>query len=1020
MDFPGLSMNVAPQDSESSEDEQGQAARSSFLQGLQVMSAPQAPSEESEPEDAPMQAVPAVTEAEVEQPDAEMEDAEEQSEDDTPLAPKESAVEGEPAQLEQHDEEDEATAEAPKEQPQEEEEDEEQQETPARADEEQEEAQAMADEEQEEAQAMADEEQEEVPAMADEQQEEATAMAARSQDQVGEPEEEGADEGDEEQQPNVLEQAEDEEDETASAQLVALPNEEVPHTQLVLAGREDPWSSQRPEVNGEWTVSVDTCSLNVGGAVMKLPKAILERLYDYQRQGVAWMWQLYQKEFGGILADEMGLGKTVQAAAFLASLKITQQGSRFLVVVPVTLIENWRRELQTWAGSTDLAVFVLHGTPQERRTALRNVITKGGVLITSYDMVRTQIKSIRTADLGSAAAAPKRKKKTKRGCRDDDSPSEAEDIEYQPRQDGKETKWDVIMIDEGHQIKNPACVAGKELRRIESRSRFLITGTPLQNQLSDIWALMDFAQPGLLGNHATFEKSFSEQITRGSKKNATKFQIELKDHLARELKQITAPHFLRRMKDEINTESKKVSMMSNTSASSSSAAPGRSLAAASVAPNPDELPPKTDVVLWINLTQAQLEMYDMYLNSELVRRATGAQKCGMEALRAIALLKKLCNHPLMCLPRGEFDDWYRQTVQSGAAPAAKRPRAVAAAPSVATPIFDDAAGGDDAAPECQHVHSRLQALVPGSVEGAALLSSKLRVLSVLLPQLQRRGHRVLLFSQSTLMLDLIQACVLRVLGLKFLRIDGTIEPKLRDVKLAKFHKEGSQYFCMCLSTQVGGVGLTITGADRVILVDPAWNPAMDDQAIARVHRIGQQSPVVVYRLIGSGSIEDKMFRLQVFKRGLAKTALEHESQLRFFSHKELKQLFQAPSTAQSTQSLMAEQLGTEALEHEELLRVVAGDVGGTEDPNALAFWQSSDVLGFSDYDKLFLYLEQVKKEELKGDEGDAGDKARALSESLQSEQYKKNQVMDGKYAKSWMDGQSKENVSPQAPIPIQM
>merc|ERR550537_2131826 len=274
---------------------------------------------------------------------------------------------------------------------------------------------------------------------------------------------------------------------------------------------------------------------------------------------------------------------------------------------------------------------------------------------------------------------------------------------------------------------------------------------------------------------------------------------------------------------------------------------------------------------------------------------------------------------------------------------------------------------DDAtqpAVECQDFLARLRALLPSSAEGAALLSCKLRVLSVLLPQLQKRGHRCLVFSQSTRMLDLIQACVLRVLGLKFLRIDGSIDPKDRDLKLTKFQAPGSRYFCMCLSSQVGGVGLTITGADRVVLVDPAWNPAMDAQAIDRVHRIGQLKEVVVYRLIGSGAIEDKMFRLQVFKRGLSKTYLEQEQQVRFFTHKQLKQLFEPPNQSTSTQSLMAEQIGAEALEHEDLLKVVASDIGSTDDPDALTFWQSSDVLGFSDYQRLFMFLEQANEEEV--------------------------------------------------------
>merc|ERR1719271_296479 len=225
------------------------------------------------------------------------------------------------------------------------------------------------------------------------------------------------------------------------------------------------------------------------------------------------------------------------------------------------------------------------------------------------------------------------------------------------------------------------------------------------------------------------------------------------------------------------------------------------------------------------------------------------------------------------------------------------------------------------------------------------------------------------------MLDLVQICVLRPLGLRFLRVDGALEARDRDTKIQKFEKD-TKYFAVCLSTSVGGVGLTITGADRVVLVDPAWNPAMDAQAIDRVHRVGQTRDVVVYRLIGSGAIEDKMFRLQVFKRSLANTAMQQESQIRFFSNKDLKQLFEAPNQGTSTQSLMAEQLGTEALEHEDLLSVVAADIGSTDDPDAMPFWQSSDVLGFSDYQRLFMYLEQVQK----GEEEEAERKAKAITE----------------------------------------
>merc|ERR1719326_541188 len=150
-----------------------------------------------------------------------------------------------------------------------------------------------------------------------------------------------------------------------------------------------------------------------------------------------------------------------------------------------------------------------------------------------------------------------------------------------------------------------------------------------------------------------------------------------------------------------------------------------------------------------------------------------------------------------------------------------------------------------------------------------------------------------------------------------------------------------------------------------------------------------------------------MFRLQVFKKSLAKTAMEQESQLRFFTNKDLKQLFDAPNQSTSTQSIMAEQLGTEALEHEDLLSVVANDIGSTDDPDAIPFWQSSDVLGFSDYQRLFMYLEQVQKAE-----EEALSRAKEMTSTLCAEEYNKNQVVEGKWRAKWRDSENEENQNP--------
>merc|ERR1719487_115465 len=171
-------------------------------------------------------------------------------------------------------------------------------------------------------------------------------------------------------------------------------------------------------------------------------------------------------------------------------------------------------------------------------------------------------------------------------------------------------------------------------------------------------------------------------------------------------------------------------------------------------------------------------------------------------------------------------------------------------------------------------------------------SAKLRCMSSLIPTLVKNGHRILVFAHSVKMLDLVQICCLKPANIKCLRIDGQTMPAARAEKVRKFQEERDRFQCLLLTTNVGGVGLNLTSADRVILVDPAWNPSIDAQAVDRAFRIGQEKEVRVYRLIMSGLIEDKMFRLQVFKMGLMKTALEADNQNRYFTAKEIRALFE--------------------------------------------------------------------------------------------------------------------------------
>merc|ERR1719440_862759 len=190
-------------------------------------------------------------------------------------------------------------------------------------------------------------------------------------------------------------------------------------------------------------------------------------------------------------------------------------------------------------------------------------------------------------------------------------------------------------------------------------------------------------------------------------------------------------------------------------------------------------------------------------------------------------------------------------------------------------------------------------------------SAKLDCLASLLPSLAARGHRTLVFCQSVKMLDLVQICCLKPNNLRCLRIDGRTDTKERAVKVKKFNTQLERFQCMLLTTTCGGVGLNLTSADRVVLIDPAWNPAIDAQAVDRAFRIGQDKEVRVYRLIMSGLIEDKMFRLQVFKMGLSKTALESDQKHNYFSQKDIKTLFEWTDPAEGeTRKTLIEKHGS--------------------------------------------------------------------------------------------------------------
>ncbi|CAJ1937777.1 unnamed protein product [Sphenostylis stenocarpa] len=535
----------------------------------------------------------------------------------------------------------------------------------------------------------------------------------------------------------------------------------------------------------------------------KLPAKIAKMLYPHQREGLKWLWSLHCLGKGGILGDDMGLGKTMQICGFLAGLFHSRLIRRALVVAPKTLLPHWIKELSA-VGLSEKTREYFGTSTKLREYELQYILQDKGVLLTTYDIVRNNSKSLR----GNSYL-------------DDE---EGED----------EATWDYMILDEGHLIKNPSTQRAKSLLEIPSAHRIIISGTPLQNNLKELWALFNFCCPELLGDNKWFKENFEKPILRGNDKHASDRDQRVGSSVAKELRDRIEPYFLRRMKSEVFSQDDEKATT--------------------------KLSQKQEIIVWLRLTSVQRYLYEAFLKSEIVLSAFDGSP-----LAALTILKKICDHPLLLTKRAAED------VLEGMDSMLK-PEEANIATKLAMHIADVA--DTDKFKDEQDV------------------SCKISFIMSLLDNLIAEGHCVLIFSQTRKMLNLIQECLL-FRGYDFLRIDGTTKASDR-LQIVNDFQEGAGAPIFLLTSQVGGLGLTLTRADRVIVVDPAWNPSTDNQSVDRAYRIGQKKDVIVYRLMTCGTVEEKIYRKQVYKGGLFKTATEHKEQIRYFSQQDLRELFSLP------------------------------------------------------------------------------------------------------------------------------
>ena len=515
---------------------------------------------------------------------------------------------------------------------------------------------------------------------------------------------------------------------------------------------------------------------------LRLSSWVWDSLFKYQQTCVKWLWELHTQQVGGIVGDEMGLGKTVQICAFLSGIHRSGLLRRpVLIACPVTLMKQWVREFHKWAPSIRCVVMHSSGSYQGSREALiKSVSETSTVIITTYHAIAHDV--VMLAQYG----------------------------------------FQYVILDEGHMIRNHKSISAQTVKQFPTPHRIVLTGSPLQNKLTELWALFDFVYPGKLGDLPTFKKAFETPINTAGFSFAQPSQVALAYKMCLKLRDLTAPYLLRRLKADVL-----------------------------------ELPEKSETVLFCKLTLPQIIAYVEFLRSNAMRDVMSRQINAQNAR-------------------------YRQQDRSYSAPAKLD--------------IEDRAIIDEGANPLNCIHTlRKICNYPGlykDIEPDLNISTsgKLKVVAHLLPKWKAEGHKCLIFSQTRAMLDILEYMMKVKYKYKYIRLDGTTTVSDRLPLIDTYNKDPT-VFVAILTPKVGGVGLNLTGANRILIYDPDWNPITDIQARERAWRVGQKRDVVIYRLVTSGTIEEQIYKRQVFKAHLTHKVLNDPKNSKVFESSDMKTMF---------------------------------------------------------------------------------------------------------------------------------
>lgn len=481
---------------------------------------------------------------------------------------------------------------------------------------------------------------------------------------------------------------------------------------------------------------------DIGDIDYTIPENLDSIMRGYQKFGFKWFKTLSSCGFGGILADEMGLGKTLQTIAFIKSeVDVNEERLPSLVVCPTSLVYNWESEINKF--QPDLKCLVVSGSKDAREDQLKE-IEDSDVVITSYALIKRDID------------------------------------EY------KSVKFRHCFLDEAQNIKNPESLNAQSVKSIKAGGYFALTGTPIENSLTELWSIFDFIMPGYLLNHRRFSQKYEAPIIKNGDKKALE---ELNKH--------TKPFILRRLKKDVIKE----------------------------------LPPKIEHNMVVDMTEDQKLVYAAYLqqakeevNNEI--RDKGINKSKIKILSIITRLRQICCDPSTFIENYESDNGKMEALKD---------------------------------------------IVQNNVSD---------------------GHKILLFSQFTSVLKNIGDMLQRE-SIKYMYLDGSVKAEARGEMVKEFNEGEIPIFL--ISLKAGGTGLNLTSADIVIHYDPWWNPAVEDQASDRAHRIGQKKTVEVIRLIAKGTIEEKIHKIQEKKKEIINDVIEEnageEILLSNMGDKDIEELF---------------------------------------------------------------------------------------------------------------------------------